>query len=456
MTKLFSNLHSYFLSMYAIVDIETTGGPAYNCGITEVAILIFDGEKIVSRYEQLIHPERSIPSFITSLTGIDDEMVSKAPIFDDVAEKIATLLNGNIFVAHNVNFDFTYLQYKLKKAGYLLDVKRLCTVRLARKIFPGFASYSLGKLCNRLGIRIENRHRAGGDATATVELFHQLLLNGADVEINKMLKRNSSEHWLPLQLEKNDITSLPEQPGVYYFHDRFGKVIYIGKAINIRKRVTSHFTGFNESNKRQLFLRDIYKITYRVCVGELHALITESMEIKKKWPKHNKSQKQPRLQYGLYAFEDNRGHTRLSIQKKLKHLPPIHLYNTFEEGRGALRQLNETHELNPYLCFLEPRPPEEWPAVEQYNYKVQDAIKTLEEQLPTYAVLEPSADGQQNCCLLIEKGVFKGVVMLHGQIPDLPSLKNMIEPGEDNDFIRKSIASYAQLYTDRVVKFCKT
>lgn len=439
--------------MFAIVDIETTGGPAYNCGITEVAILLYDGEKIVERYEQLIHPERSIPAFITSLTGIDDDMIANAPVFDEVAERIAQLLNGNIFVAHNVNFDYTYLQYKLKKAGFNLEVKRLCTVRLARKIFPGFASYSLGNLCRSLGIPVYNRHRAGGDAEATVQVLEVLLQNGAEAVIDKMLKRHSAEHWLPMQLDKTDIQQLPEEPGVYYFHDRRGKIIYIGKAINIRKRVTSHFTGFSESNKRQHFLREVYKITFRVCAGELHALILESMEIKKWWPVHNKSQKKPRLQYGLYAYEDNRGHTRLVIQKKLKHLPPIHVFNSLEEGRGLLRQLQDDHSLDPYLCFLEDTSPESMPPVKDYNSRVQLAIQTLEETLPTYAVVEKPEQGERYCCLLIEKGVYKGLTMLEGEVPEMETLKWMIEPGEDNDFIRKSIASYALLYSERVINF---
>lgn len=439
--------------MYAIVDIETTGGPAYNCGITEVAILLYDGEKVVERYEQLIHPERSIPSFITSLTGIDDEMVADAPVFDEVVEHIVRLLNGNIFVAHNVNFDYTYLQYKIKKAGLNLEVKRLCTVRLARKIFPGFTSYSLGNVCRSLNIPVYNRHRAGGDAEATVQLLDLLLKHGAMETINKMLKRNSAEHWLPMQLNKSDIHQLPEQPGVYYFHDRRGKIIYIGKAVNIRKRVTSHFTGYNDSNKRQHFLREVYKITYRICAGELHALILESMEIKKWWPVYNKSQKQPRLQYGLYAYEDNRGHLRLLIQKKLKHLPPIHIFNSLDEGKGLLRQLYEDHALDPYLCFLEDTPPENMPPVADYNSKVQQAIETLEEALPTYAVVEKPAAGETYCCLLVEKGVYKGLTMLKGDVPEIDTLKWMIEPGEDNDFIRKSISSYALLHTERVIYF---
>ena len=143
--------------MYAIVDIETTGGHASANGITEVAIILHDGNQVTERFSTLINPEIPIPSYIQALTGINDKMVSSAPIFKDVADQIFTLLQDKIFVAHNVNFDFSFLRYHLAASGYLLQTKKLCTVRLSRKIMPGFTSYSLGKLCNQVGINMFER-----------------------------------------------------------------------------------------------------------------------------------------------------------------------------------------------------------------------------------------------------------------------------------------------------------
>lgn len=160
---------------YAIVDIETTGAYPSASGITEIAILIHDGVDIVERYETLINPERLIPLSIQALTGISDEMVANAPIFNEVAERIHQMLSGCVFVAHNVNFDYSFIKHHLSLAGYELDTRRLCTVRMSRQIKPGLKSYSLGKLCDTLGIQIENRHRAGGDAQATAILFSKLL-----------------------------------------------------------------------------------------------------------------------------------------------------------------------------------------------------------------------------------------------------------------------------------------
>src|SRR5882757_886558 len=214
--------------MYAIVDIETTGGHANANGITEVAICIHDGKKVTQRYSTLVNPGRDIPVYISALTGITNEMVQDAPPFEDVAADIYHLLHGKIFVAHNVNFDFSFIRYHLSAAGYDLQCNKLCTVRLGRKILPGMPSYSLGKLCRHLGIDNESRHRAAGDAEATAILFSILLQNDTENHIWEALKQRSKEQVLPSNLPKEDIDQLPYTAGVYYFHNEKGKVIYVG------------------------------------------------------------------------------------------------------------------------------------------------------------------------------------------------------------------------------------
>jgi DNA polymerase III subunit epsilon len=174
--------------LYAIVDIETTGGSAVNSGITEIAIHIHDGEKVVQHFTSLINPERRIPDFITALTGVSNTMIASAPTFKELAPTIYELLSDNIFVAHNVNFDYSFIFHQLKQCGFNLNVNKLCTVRLARKALPGFPSYSLGKICRSLNIAIDGRHRADGDAKATAILFEKILAEGGMEYIDKMLK----------------------------------------------------------------------------------------------------------------------------------------------------------------------------------------------------------------------------------------------------------------------------
>ena len=306
--------------MFAIVDIETTGGYASGNCITEIAIAIHDGEKMVDFFETLINPEIPIPRYIQSLTGITNAMVSQAPVFEEVAPKIYGLLHNKVFVAHNVNFDYSFIKHHLGQWGYNLDCKKLCTVRLGRKVLPGYQSYSLGNICRSLHIEVENRHRAGGDTLATVQLFECILKNDNGGEIKAMLKGKAKEQFLPPHLPVEKVAQLPSCPGVYYFHNQKGKIVYVGKAKDLKKRVNSHFSNNKAGKQKQDFLREIYNVSYQLCGSELMAFILESIEIKRLWPLYNRSLKGFQQTYGLYMFEDGRGYQRLVIEKLKKQL----------------------------------------------------------------------------------------------------------------------------------------
>lgn len=442
--------------MYAIVDIETTGGYAAAFGITEIAVYIHDGKRVVKHFETLINPQQNIPQYITALTGIDNTMVADAPVFDEIASALFELLNDQIFIAHNVNFDYSFIKHHLKAAGFELTTKKLCTVRLGRKLFPGLPSYSLGNLCRSLKLPIDNRHRAGGDAKATVKLFEHYLANGADVHIGQMLKKSSGEQWLPMQLTKADILQLPSAPGVYYFHDAKGKIIYVGKAINIKKRVSSHFTHNDADRKRQNFLRTICKITFKECATELEAIVLESTEIKKLWPKYNYSQKQPEQKFALYLFEDSRGYLRLAIDKKKKNLPRLYSFNLLQEGLVMLKKMVEQFGLHEKLCFIDKTPFSECdyallePPV-SYNEKIKNAIKALEENLPTFAVVDKGIKEAEKLCLLIDRGSFWGMGYLPAsmQVISTSGLKDLLIPYTDNDTIRNSIYSFVEQHPEK-------
>lgn len=437
--------------MYAIVDIETTGGYAAASCITEISVFIHDGTRVVKHFETLINPQQSIPRYITALTGIDDEMVRDAPSFNEIADVLFDLLNENIFVAHSVNFDYSFIKHQLKNSGYDLTAKKICTVRLGRKIFPGLPSYSLGNLCRSLNIHIENRHRAGGDAKATVTLFEYYLANNGEVFVNEMLKKSSKDQWLPLHLDKKEIDKLPVRPGVYYFHNNKDKIVYVGKAINIKKRVSSHFTHNDPDRKRQNFLRNIHKVTYRECATELEALVLESTEIKRIWPLYNRSQKQPLQKYALYLFEDGRGYMRLAIDKKKKNIQSLYVFNLLHEGLVLLKKMVEEFELNAKLCFIDKTPftQTDYEFLEPaaiYNGKIRRALEALDEQLPTFVVVDEGIKAEEKLCLLIERGSFWGM----GYIPkklklqSSTELKNYLNPYADNDYIRNSIYSFAE------------
>jgi DNA polymerase-3 subunit epsilon len=451
--------------MYAIVDIETTGGYAAAHGITEISIHVFDGNKVIEKFETLINPGLPIPRYIQAMTGITDEMVANAPPFEDVASTVHTILSDKIFVAHNVNFDYSFVKGHLEEHGFTLDVKKLCTVRLSRKIFPGFSSYSLGKLCHSLGIRIQNQHRAGGDTEATVKVFKQLLKADKDNFIQKSLQRNSKEFILPPNVPKDHFDQLPYTPGVYYFHDEKGKIIYVGKARNVRYRVNSHFSNNSQGRQKQNFLRHTYSISHQSCATELMACILESTEIKKLWPVFNYSQKGWEDVYGIFAYEDQNGYMRLAIEKNKKRLVPVCTFHRVIEGHDKMRKMIRDFQLCPKLCFMQTGQEkcdgikegycngacEHKEKPDAYNYRVLEAIESLQAE-PTFAIIEDGLHAEEQSCILIIKGKFYGMgyISTDIQVTDLETLQSLLTPYKGNNYISNLINSYASKYPGKV------
>lgn len=451
--------------MYAVVDIETTGGYAAANGITEISIHVFDGNKVVEKFETLINPCQPIPYYIQAMTGITDSMVAGAPRFETVAEQIYKILQDKVFIAHNVNFDYSFIKSHLAEAGYDLNNKKLCTVRLSRKIFPGFPSYSLGNLCHSLGVNIQDRHRAGGDTAATVEIFRLLLENDREQFIQKSLLRTSKEQVLPPNVPKEHFEQLPYTPGVYYFHNEKGKVIYVGKANNIRYRVNSHFSNNSESRQKQNFMRHTYSISYQSCATELMAHILESAEIKKRWPVFNSSQKRWEDVYGIFSYEDQNGFIRLAIEKNRNRLNPHHSFHYLVDGHSVMRKLMREYQLCPRLCFMQHDSQSCQGIIEGYclgaceqkedrdiyNERVKKAISSLHQQ-PSFAIIEKGLNGEDQSCILVCEGKFYGMGYLPASKPiqDAESIKEHITPYKENSFIRNLINGYVARFPGKV------
>lgn len=441
--------------MYAIVDIETTGGYAASHDITEIAIVLHDGQQVTESFETLVRPSVSIPQFIQSLTGITPAMVADAPAFAEVASQVFRMLEGRVFVAHNVNFDYSFLRHHLLLSGLELSAPRLCTVRLSRKVFPALPSYSLGNLCRHFNIDIRNRHRAGGDAMATATLFDLLLRNeNATAHIARAIKKNSGEQYLPPHLPREQVDNLPYSPGVYYFHDQKGKIIYVGKAKNLSYRVKSHFTHNGAGRQRQRFLQHIHRISYQCCGNELMAFILENIEIRKHWPPFNSSQKSFTPSFGLYTYEDRNGYLRMTIEKKKPHLKALYTFNLLTEGQRLVRQLVDQFSLAPALCNLPDLPSDSCrdpDLPENYNVRVKEAIAFLEKQLPTFAVFDQCFDPAQRSCILIEKGRFYGMGYLPAgvTVSAVEELKGHLQVYPENDYIRGLVYQYARESPDK-------
>ncbi|HOX78628.1 MAG TPA: exonuclease domain-containing protein [Bacteroidales bacterium] len=426
--------------MYAIIDIETTGLNARKDRITEIAIFIHNGEKIVDQFETLINPECRIPYHITAMTGISNKMVAEAPHFYEVAKRIVEMTDGNTFVAHNAMFDYNFIRCEFKRLLYDYSRKTLCTKKLSRKLMPGLKSYGLGSLAKFLDIKNKARHRAAGDALATVELLEHLMRIERNIENIPLKGLNSN-------LSPEIIKDLPEVPGVYYFHDESGNILYIGKSVNIKSRVMSHFS--NNDHKRELELREkTASITYEPTGSDLVASLLESAEIKKYKPVFNRSLRRSLFQYGLYSHTGSDGYIHLAIESIKGDKLPLTSYGSRKEGVSHLQRLLDEFNLCQKLCGLYSskgscfdhhmgicrgacvgaEPPS------SYNDRVIDAISRYAYRNKNFFIVDDGRFAHECSVVKVENGRFIGFgyVELNEIGNQSRILHDIIKPFEDN------------------------
>ncbi len=407
--------------MYCIVDIETTGNGVKGNRITEISIFKYDGHELVDEFTSLVNPECEIPYFITGLTGIDNDMVRNAPVLEDVAKKILEITKDTIFVAHSVNFDYNVIKNELKGIGLTFSRKKLCTVRLSRKLLPGYNSYSLGKLCSAIGIPLTDRHRARGDAHATMLLFHKLLrAKGADTVFKSFLNSRSQEATLPQDLPREEFEKLPSTPGIYYFKNTKGGIIYIGKAINIRKRVLSHF--YDKATKELALCKETRFLDFEETGNELVALLLESAEIKTHYPKYNRAQKRTVQQYAIFSYEDRNGIIHLA-HNKLKLAPnPMRIFYNLTDCRAYMERLCDVFELCPKYCHLQENVEHcshfrlkkccgictDISQLQVYNTQVQLAMKFLRKRTNDYIIKGKGRNQEEETIVLVRNNLYAG------------------------------------------------
>lgn len=270
--------------MYSILDIETTGGKFNEEGITEIAIYKFDGHSIVDQFISLVDPEKPIQEFVVKLTGINNKMLRNAPKFYEIAKRVIEITKGTTLVAHNAEFDSRILKTEFDRLGYDYQRNTLCTVELSRSLIPDENSYSLGKLCKSLGIPMSDRHRASGDALATIQLFKLLL----DKDNNKEIIQTSIKYFDNREVKDKlnaILDTIPEKMGVFYAHDDQGKVIFIGRGKNLRSEVNKLFL---KESKRAIKIQDrIKNITVEFTGNELFTRLKYYLELEALQPKFN-------------------------------------------------------------------------------------------------------------------------------------------------------------------------
>lgn len=441
--------------MYAIVDIETTGGRQID-RITEIAVYIHDGTKIVDEYTSLVNPEMGIPYFVQRLTGITDDMVAHAPKFYEIARRIVEITNNCMFVAHNASFDYNFLKAEFKRLGYHYKRKMLCTVKLSRRLLPGMPSYSLGKLCDELGIEVIGRHRAAGDALATVKVFEKLLSVGPDnkdIFSGPRLSAISRHH---PQLDPLKIEGLPEEAGVYYFYDDKENLIYIGKSRNVYSRVMAHFG--NNTTRAMNMCERIADIRYELTGSELIALLIESAEIKQNKPVFNRAQRRTGYTYGLFESTDDAGYRTLKLDKNQGAELPLMTFTSRFEGQRWLEKTVEKYRLCQKLtglyktegaCFHHSVQQCDGACIghessDDYNLRVEKALAAFRFDNQNFYIIDKGRNKEEKAIIKIEKGRYIGwgYAGTGEAISDMESLDNFIKPADDNRDVQQIIRSY--------------
>lgn len=441
--------------MYAILDIETTGGKYNEEGITEIAIYKYDGHDIVDQFISLINPEREIQPFVVNLTGINSSMLRNAPKFYEIAKRVVEITEDCILVAHNAQFDYRILCTEFRRLGFEFERPSLCTVELAKDLIPNQESYSLGKLVRSLGIPVADRHRASGDAMATVKLFKMLLDKDSTKSIIQESIRLNPKHQLePRHI--NIIEQIPAVTGVYYMHKSDGEIIYIGKSNNIKKRINQHFTNTNPKSKK--IQMQVAAVTYEATGSELVALLKESEEIKRNNPIYNRALRRKVFTHALYSFVDEHGYMNLKIDIADGRKNPITTFANRQSAKTFMFSMVEAYQLCQKLtgiyntktsCFkydikecagacIQKETPED------YNKRVEALINKNSYKNKNMVIIDRGRDIDERSAILIESGVFKGLGFfnLNYQINNIEVLESIITPMENNRDTQHIIQSY--------------
>jgi DNA polymerase III subunit epsilon len=449
--------------MYSIIDIETTGGKIGFDKITEIGIILFDGEKVVKTFDTLINPQRNIPFNITRITGISNEMVKNAPKFYEVAKEIIEITKDCYFVAHNVHFDYKFIREEFRDLGFNYQRKLLCTLRLSRIAFPQLPSYKLGHLIRHFNISVNERHRAFEDAKATATLFSHIMSRQKGI----FQSENTfalAQAKIPLHFTKEMVDQIPEECGVYYYYNREGKIIYIGKSLNIKNRFFEHFNAYK--NKALIFQNNVHSVQYQLTGSDLIAQIIEYLEIQKYKPEYNKmyrAESRGSLITIEKRSEDNQYYLNIESANKFKNQATVLAHSP--NKKAATLQLHKFYTQHSLCqCYFEttgfPGCSAEPENDTCHQGKKQDPallqallcelVENISQQQPGNKIIyDRGRTAEEYSFLLCENNAVKGYGFIgKSDISDLALVKKATLNIEETREIRKIYQAYVKKYKE--------
>lgn len=320
------------MNKFSIIDIETTGANRDGQRIIEIGIINFDGHEVEETFSTLINPEKPISYQIQRLTGIDNEMVAQAPKFFEVAKKIVEMTEGRIFVAHNVFFDYKFLQREFSDLGYAFKREVFCTCKSARRVFPGLPSYSLKNLSLHFNLERESAHRALSDAKDAFELFRQI-----QAKLSGQLDITPEDYLLPAQLKNFSFENFPETYGVYFMYGEDHSLLYVGKSKNVRQRLKQHFKNFKGTSREEKLKSEVVTVDYLETFHQLPTSLLELHFIKTLRPKYNRAQRARIFRYGLKLKESP--FPEIKIVTTTSELETAYLFSTKTHAQKKLQNI---------------------------------------------------------------------------------------------------------------------
>lgn len=427
--------------MYAVLDIETTGGKYNEEGITEIAIHKFDGHQVVDTFISLVNPEKDIQPFVVKLTGINNKMLRTAPKFHEVAKRIIEITQDTVIVAHNAQFDYRILRTEFRRLGYNYQRKSLCTVDLSKTLLPDAESYSLGKLVRSLGIPVSDRHRANGDALATMKLFKLLLTKDIEKKIIKDVIRKETHGELS-EKQLDIVQQMPSETGLFYMHNKDGEIIYLSKSTDIKKRVNQLFTKSGARSRK--LAKETKKVSFERTGNELVALLKEHQELLKNKPKYNSSPKKRMYSHTLCPSTNENGYIELRAVPIADCKTPNGYFNGVFSVKNHLHKITKEFNLCAKLngiseargncsaytdgncngaCIQKESP-------ELYNQRVAETVSKYTLEGRDTLLIDKGREVGENSVILIKKGslVGLGYYDLNHQINNMPILESLITP----------------------------